>query len=323
MTLLYMLEQIRNPFLDILMQGVTWFGELYIFLVIALVVFWCIDKRTGFALIFMGIVGVTINQWLKMAFRIPRPWVLDPGFTIVETARKAADGYSFPSGHTQLATTTYGGLLFWKKHRIPVTVILACILLAVPFSRMYLGVHTPWDTGTSFCIGLLLVALTVCGFRDFKREKEQYAPLSLPAAEKQNAGITVCMTAAIVLAAAEVIWLAVHTFPADLDLANYASAMKNGCEMAGCAVGVLVIWILDVKKLHFETKAVWWAQILKCIGGIAVVLLVKLIPTSGLNAQIGLPIASAVKYCLMVIVAGGIWPLTFPWFAKLGRKELE
>ena len=48
----------------------------------------------------VGFFGTLVNQFLKLVCRVPRPWVRDPNFTIVEAARADATGYSFPSGHT-------------------------------------------------------------------------------------------------------------------------------------------------------------------------------------------------------------------------------
>ena len=42
-------------------------------------------------------------------------WVLDPDFSIVESARAGATGYSFPSGHTQNAFSSFGCLGMWAK----------------------------------------------------------------------------------------------------------------------------------------------------------------------------------------------------------------
>ena len=47
MGFLYLLEKIRFPLLDELMLAVTSLGEETAFLVIALIVFWCVDKRKG------------------------------------------------------------------------------------------------------------------------------------------------------------------------------------------------------------------------------------------------------------------------------------
>ena len=47
MGFLHILETIRNPVLDVLMQGITLLGDETVFLVIALLVFWCINKKWG------------------------------------------------------------------------------------------------------------------------------------------------------------------------------------------------------------------------------------------------------------------------------------
>ena len=105
MSFLYLLEKIRVPGLNELMLAVTQLGEETAFLVIALIVFWCVDKRKGYFLMSVGFLGTMANQFLKLLCRVPRPWVRDPDFTILEQAREAASGYSFPSGHTQTAVS--------------------------------------------------------------------------------------------------------------------------------------------------------------------------------------------------------------------------
>ena len=92
MELLYLLEKLRLPGLNEFMLLITRLGEETAFLAIALVVFWCVDKRRGYFLMAVGFAGTIINQFLKLCFRVPRPWVLDEGFTILEQAREAATG---------------------------------------------------------------------------------------------------------------------------------------------------------------------------------------------------------------------------------------
>lgn len=99
MELLYWFESIRNPALNIIMSLVTHLGEETFFMVGALFMFWCVDKRRGYYLLSVGFAGVLLNQWLKIVCRVPRPWVKDPNFTIVGSAKAGAAGYSFPSGH--------------------------------------------------------------------------------------------------------------------------------------------------------------------------------------------------------------------------------
>ena len=106
MKVLYALESIRMPWLDTVMAAITHLGEETVFMVAALFVFWCVSKRHGYYLLAIGFAGTVLNQFLKLLFRIPRPWVLDSDFTIVESARAQATGYSFPSGHSQNAIGT-------------------------------------------------------------------------------------------------------------------------------------------------------------------------------------------------------------------------
>ena len=110
MDILKALASLRNPVLDKLMQGVTYLGEELVFMAVALILFWCVDKWKGYFILAVGFIGTILNQFLKLAFRVPRPWVKDPSFEIVESARNGAGGYSFPSGHTQNAVGTFGGI---------------------------------------------------------------------------------------------------------------------------------------------------------------------------------------------------------------------
>ncbi len=115
MSFLYWLESIRCPFLDAVMQAFTCFGEELAFLLLALTIFWCVSKEEGYYLLFVGFFGTVLNQFLKLLCRIPRP-VRDPSHRSWRAqARSGAGGYSFPSGHTQNAVGTLGGIARWHK----------------------------------------------------------------------------------------------------------------------------------------------------------------------------------------------------------------
>ena len=74
--------------------------------------------------------------------------------------------------------------------------------------------------------------------------------------------------------------------------------------------------------MRYEVAAVWWAQIIKVLLGLVVVLAVKEGMRSTLEAIFaGHLIARAVRYFLIVVVAGLVWPLTFRFFEKLGNKR--
>ncbi|MBQ3542187.1 MAG: phosphatase PAP2 family protein [Oscillospiraceae bacterium] len=304
MDFLYLLESIRFPALDQLMLLVTHLGEETAFLVIALIVFWCVDKYHGYYMLGVGLLGNLLNQFMKITCRIPRPWVRDPDFTVVEAAKAEAGGYSFPSGHTQTAVGTFGAVAATQKRK---WLSAVCVVLAVltAFSRMYLGVHTPADV----LVGGAMALALVFGLK----------PLMLG---KNKRLIPWVFGIMLLLSAGFLAYLELYPFPADVDADNYASAVKNAYTFLGCFAGVLVVYAADETKLRFTTKAVWWVQILKAVLGLGVVLLVKEGLRSPLEAFFGGHMAArAVRYFLIVVTAGIIWPLGFRLFSKLGDKK--
>ena len=304
MDFLYLLEKIRLPGLNELMLLITHLGEETAFLAIGIIVFWCIDKYQGYYLMGVGLFGNMANQFLKILCRVPRPWIRDPNFLALKEAIPEAGGYSFPSGHSQTAVGTFGCIAATQKNKIIRGVCFAFMFL-VPFSRMYVGVHTPADV----LVGSAMALVMVFAFK----------PLMLGKGQKH---IPWVFAGLMVLSIAYLLYIELYPFPADLDTHNYESAVKNGYTFIGCFVGLLIVWFADEKKLHFTNEAVWWAQILKAVLGLAVVLLVKEGTKGVLNAIFGDEmIARAVRYCLVVITAGIVWPLTFKWFARLGKKE--
>ena len=304
MEFLYLLEKIRIPVLNELMLLITHLGEETAFLAIGIIIFWCVDKYQGYYLMGVGLFGNMANQFLKIVCRIPRPWVRDPNFHALESAIPEASGYSFPSGHSQTAVGTFGCLAVTQKNKIFRSVCIA-IMVLVPLSRMYVGVHTPADV----LVGSAMALAMVFAFK----------PLMLGNGTKN---IPVVFAVMAVLSVGYLLFVELYPFPADLDVHNYESAVKNSYTFLGCFAGLLIVWFVDEKKLHFTNEAIWWAQILKAVLGLAVVLAVKAGTKGILNAIFGDEmIARAVRYCLVVLTAGIVWPLTFKWFSKLGKKE--
>ena len=303
MELLYLLEKIRMPGLNEFFLAITALGEETAFLVIGLIIFWCIGKRQGYYVMTVGLAGTVASQMMKIICKVPRPWVKDPEFTILEQAREAAAGYSFPSGHTQSAVGTFGSIAaFAGRGWIRGACISAAILVGL--SRMYIGVHTPADVLVGAAISVVLILL--------------FYPLMLGKKDRTYIGLGI-------LAAMSVLYLGymeLTAFPADVDGHNLESAMKNAYTLIGCSAALLIVHPIEKKYVRFSEKAVWWAQILKIIGGLLVVLAVK----EGLRTPLeaifgGHLVARAVRYFLIVIVAGAIWPMTFRYFEKMGNRK--
>lgn len=302
MELLYLLEDIRVPGVNEFMLLITQLGEETAFLVVALVMFWCVDKRRGYYILTVGFLGTLANQFLKLLFRVPRPWIKDPEFTILEQAREAASGYSFPSGHTQSAVGTFGAIAHTEKNKL-IRAICIVVAAAVPFSRMYIGVHTPMDVFVSVGIALALIFV-------FKKIIIDNFEKAMP-----------YVLAGMVLAGiAYLLYVELAPFPEDVDIHNLLSGKKNAYTLLGAVLGMCIVYIADEKWLNFSVKAVWWAQVCKVALGLGVVLIVKSGLKEPLNFLMGESAGRAARYFLMVVVAGVVWPLSFKWFSKLGNK---
>jgi membrane-associated phospholipid phosphatase len=83
---------------------------------------------------------------------------------------KAAKGLSFPSGHSIMAVTFYGSVIYILLHTIDIdwlkyvsVIVLVSVILLIGFSRVYLRVHYASDVVAGFIIGLLwlLISLSV------------------------------------------------------------------------------------------------------------------------------------------------------------------
>lgn len=302
MEILKFLESIRLPFLDSFFSLVTHLGEETVFIVVGILFFWCINKKEGYYLLSVGLIGTVVNQFLKLWFRIPRPWVKDPDFTIVESARAEATGYSFPSGHTQSSVGIFAGIARWnKKLTVRILCISACVL--VPLSRLYLGVHTPLDVGVSLIIALILVF----GFYPIVRN-----------CTEKPCTMRILLAAMTVASIVYLLFVNLYNFPAHIDPHNFESGLKNGWKMLGCIVGLWLSFEIDLNFTKFDTKAKWWVQILKFVLGLIPVILIKSLLKEPLYniCNDGFE-ADGIRYFLITTFAGCIWPMTFKLFNKI------
>ena len=309
MDFLRALEGIRTPFLNALFSLITELGGETVFLVISIIFFWCVNKREGYYILLTGLFGTLLNQALKLAFRVPRPWIIDKNFTIVESAREAATGYSFPSGHTQNIASTFGAIAVYNRKRRWVIAASASVIVLVAFSRMYLGVHTPLDVGVS----LLTSAALVFGLYPLFSSEDRF-----------KRAFPFIVVSAVLLSAAFLAYVLIISPDKSLDPHNLESGLKNATTLLGCTLGLVLVYFVDGKFTDFRTEARWYAQIIKAVLGFAVVLLIKELLRTPLEFVFGnIYLARAVRYFLVVAFAGAVWPLTFGWFSRLRIPFLE
>ncbi len=292
------LSEIRSPFLDTLVQLITRLGEEVIILGVICFFYWCLNKNTAYKLGLIFFTSGMLVQGLKISFRIERPFVIDKTFKPVESAIEGASGYSFPSGHTQSATSLYGYFAVAVKNKWFKALFVLAFLL-VGFSRLYLGVHTYFDVGVSLLLTLAIVFLVNRAFEKLVSGKYD-------------------LVLSVALAMAS-IFLCVYSFM--LAKAGYADpAQINDCfKSGGAGVAFALGFFIERKYISFDVSAgKRYIQVIKFILGVAGALILK----SGLKLIApGNLIVDFVRYFLTVFWVLVIYPCIFSKILSKGEKE--
>jgi len=145
-----------SPALDTPFHLITALGDETFFLVFLPLLYWCVDRRIGLRLIILLMFSIYLNGLLKLLFDQPRPYQIDS--RIKPLAELETGG--FPSGHTQNTTVIWPSLALWLQ-RNWLWWVAALLLVLVPLSRLYLGVHFPLDLLGGFVLGLVLLGFAV------------------------------------------------------------------------------------------------------------------------------------------------------------------
>ena len=150
------IQSISNPFFDIFFQLITMFGEQVILISIISTIYWTINKSFGEYIAYSVLTSVLVNNTLKDIFKMKRP-IGESG--IRSLREETATGYSFPSGHTQGASSFYGAIAIYLKKK-SIYIITSIIVFLVGFSRLYLGVHYPKDVIFGLIFGVVISVLS-------------------------------------------------------------------------------------------------------------------------------------------------------------------
>ena len=226
--------------------------------------FWCINKTLAYKMTFAFFTSSVAVQGLKLHFRIERPWIIDPGFKPVESAIEGATGYSFPSGHTQSATSIYAVLAFHSK-RVRYLITFFAIIGLVMLSRMYLGVHTPADVLTSFAITTVIAFVANFAFDNLNSTR---------------------LTDICLLVLMEVIGLAlIFYFYTLVDSGKTTVELAmDGFKSCGAFLGFGIAWFIEKNYINFSPKTEnIGTQFLKLLVGLAVTIGLK----TGLKILLG------------------------------------
>jgi membrane-associated phospholipid phosphatase len=158
------IQTIENPVLTAVMKGLTALGTEFFYIPVILFIFWCVDEKKGLRLTVLILLSAWANGFFKSLLRQPRPYNLDPS-----VMRAFEPSYGVPSGHTQQSLVFWGAslhLAFDQKgrgrrpgFRIPLLILSCFFIAAIPFTRLYLGVHFPTDILAGWVLGGIILAV--------------------------------------------------------------------------------------------------------------------------------------------------------------------
>lgn len=269
-------SNILNPIFYFL----TSFGSGEIVFAIVISLYYCFNKELAKKLSFVLSTSFITNGILKSLFLAKRPFQ----FAGKEYLRKmpnsdGATGTSFPSGHSQNAGTLYTSLILSQLPKI-VKIASIVLLILVPISRIYLGVHFFGDVIVGLSVGIIL-AFVLNFLYDKIKDKNYYHVFHL------------------ILLAVTIPFLIINW-----NNPNCGDLFKS----AGLAVGIYLSNILETKYIKFTTDVPIKNKLIRLLIGIVVTLVIK----SGV--KLILPshnIFQLIRYFLMAFVVLAVIPFFF------------
>ena len=232
----------------------------------ALIIYWCVDRVQGYWILANCVSGFMVNNTLKLAACVYRPWIRDPRIVPPPAALKSATGYSFPSGHTQFAASFFGSVAIYnrKKYWQLIAPCIFCILLT-GFSRNYLGVHTPQDVFVAICISVLSLIMTskLFAYLDMNPDKENLFLIC---------GFLFCCAA--------LVYITFKPYPMELNaegklIVDPQKMMNDGYGDLGKMMGFTIARYVEKTWIRFEHLKKGWQSVLICLVGLVIMVLLK------------------------------------------------
>ncbi len=163
--LMEMLQTKLSPALIEIISAFSMFGEETIMVMLLGFFYWSYDKQMGKTLGLNVLVATAWNPMMKNIAMRRRPYMVHEKIDIFRVVAPsedpmniAAQGYSFPSGHSTCAVATYGSIAKETRRRIWMAAAVVLSVL-VGFSRVVVGAHYPTDVLVGWLVGLLAMFL--------------------------------------------------------------------------------------------------------------------------------------------------------------------
>ena len=218
------------------------FGEELACVAVLGFVYWCWDKEFGRFIGLNVLTANVLNPMVKNIFIRRRPYFDHPEIACLKPVDKGADiydiaaqGYSFPSGHSTNAVTVYGSLSMYKRGSRVLLALGILLPLLVGISRVCVGVHYPTDVLCGWLLGLVVIVAVPWLSRKIRDRRLLFGLLILLALP----GLFYCRSA------------------------DYFTGL-------GMLVGFMAAIVFEERKVKFQNTRVPLRCVLRILGGVAV-----------------------------------------------------
>jgi membrane-associated phospholipid phosphatase len=255
------------------MNAFTFLGDEQFYLLVAPLLYWCIDTTIGFRTSIMLMVSGSINNYGKWLIHTPRPsW-----YSTAIIAHRWETTFGAISGHAMNAVTIWGILAAsFRKKWLWILSILLMVLIGL--SRIVLAVHFPHDVLLGWIFGAVILIIFI---KAESRIKIWLNNKSL----RYHLGLCLVISIAMILFSALVLLpLRGWTLPsAWIENANLAfpgedpinpTSLSSGITLAGTFLGLTIGHKLTFSRDGFSTKGTWWVLILRYLLGVVGVFLI-------------------------------------------------
>ena len=274
-------RNIGTPLLDTLFKALTDAGSEPVYILLASIIFWCINKKTGIRAMYVILFSAYLAILAKNFFGMLRP----PAYLHKVTENE----FGFPSGHAQISTGFYGYLGLRSK-RTNIVIVGTIAIFLISLSRIYLGVHYTGDVVGGIIFGFIVA------FISYKSESEV---LNILKRQSRNTKYLIAIFLPIIL-----------ILIASLQGSLFKEQIELGLVMGSVGFG----YLLEEEKISFSDVKNKKQAVERAFIGILFLCSIYLI--SGLLSLIS-PIFIYVKY----VVLGFSSLFVVPWiFTKIEEK---
>ncbi len=259
--------RLLESFLDNFFIAVTELGSELFYMIFLPPIFWCLNKKVGFRLIYISLLAGYFTALIKNITDTPRPpekyWKVDP------------ESSGFPSGHTFGPTTLWAYLTVKLKSKI-ILVIGFLIIILVSISRLYLGVHYPIDVigGLIFGIGLVIGFLyfepkVTPKFNELNFSQKLALSIVIPAILVAIAFISLPGDTRVISGSGAIMGFSIG-YILECRTTNFKIDVNTGQKIIRIFIGLSIAFSLYFGLLNLVPDTEFWLFILAVLGGVNV-----------------------------------------------------